>query len=77
MKNMIVLNTVSELRDLINKSGMPTFVNRVAFASDLLELARANGGYILIDETLGFWDDGGYINIDEMGYVVDDFAVCQ
>jgi hypothetical protein len=24
---------------------------------------------------LGFMDDGGWIEIDDMGYVVDDFAV--
>jgi hypothetical protein len=24
---------------------------------------------------LGFCDDGGFIQIDEMGYVVDDYAI--
>jgi hypothetical protein len=76
MENLIVLNTVAELRDLINTSGMDTFVNRVAFAGDLLETVRADGNEIQINEDLGFCDDGGYIQIDEMGYVVDDFAIC-
>ena len=76
MENLIVLNTVAELRDLINTSGMDTFVNRVAFASDLLETVRADGNEIQINEDLGFCDDGGYIRIDEIGYVVDDFAIC-
>lgn len=76
MQNMIVLNTVSELRDLLNNSGMDTFVNKVAFAGDLLERVRANGNEIAIDEDLGFCDDGGWIEIDEIGYVVNDFAIC-
>jgi hypothetical protein len=76
MKNMIVLNTVSELHDLIDNTSMDTFVNRVAFASDLLEKVRENDNVISIDEELGFCDDGGWIEIDEMGYVVKDFAIC-
>jgi hypothetical protein len=76
MENMIVINTVSELRDLINNTTMDTFVNRVAFAGDLLERVRANDNEIAIDEDLGFCDDGGFIQIDEMGYVVNDFAIC-
>lgn len=76
MKNMIVLNTVAELHDLINNTGMDTFVNRVAFAGDLLEKVRENDNVISIDEELGFMDDGGWIEIDEMGYVVKDFAIC-
>jgi hypothetical protein len=76
MENMIVLNTVAELHDLINNTGMDTFVNRVAFASDLLEKVRENDNVISIDEELGFMDDGGWIEIDEMGYVVKDFAIC-
>ena len=76
MKNMIVLNTKAELIDLINNTEMSTFVNRVAFAMDLLEFARDNDNQVCIDETLGFCDDGGWIEIDEMGYVVKDFAIC-
>jgi len=76
MENMIVLNTKSELVDLINNTEMTTFVGRVAFAMDLLDMVRVNGNEIAIDHDLGFCDDGGFIQIDEMGYVVDDFGIC-
>lgn len=76
MRNTIVLNTVAELVELLNTTEMDTFVNNVAFASDLLEKVRANDNEIAIDEELGFMDDGGFIQIDEMGYVVNDFAIC-
>jgi hypothetical protein len=71
--NMIVLNTVSELTEFLNKTTLDTLVNRVAFASDLLEKVRQDEhNQINIDEEIGFMDDGGWIEIDEMGYVVDD-----
>ena len=76
MRNMIVVNTVGELRDLINNTSMDTFVNNVAFAGDLLDRVRENDNVISIDDELGFCDDGGWIEIDEMGYVVADFAIC-
>lgn len=76
MENTIVLNTKAELIELIDNTTLTTFVNRVAFAMDLLDYARANDNEICIDESLGFMDDGGYIRIDEMGYVVEDFAIC-
>jgi hypothetical protein len=73
MKNMIVLNTVAELRDFLNHNDSSTLVGRVAFASDLLEKARINGyNQITIDDELGFMDDGGWIEVDEVGYVVED-----
>lgn len=75
MRNLIVLNTIAELADLINNTRMDTFVNNVAFAGDLLDHVRANGNQIAIDEELGFCDDGGWIEVDEMGYVVEDFAI--
>lgn len=75
MRNMIVLNTVSELIALIDNTTMSTFVGKVAFAGDLLYTVRASGNEISIDHELGFWDDGGYIRIDDDGYVVDDFAI--
>jgi len=76
MENMIVLNTVAELKDFLNNNThLYTLVNRVAFASDLLERVRANDNMIEIDENLGFADDGGWIEIDEIGYVVNDFAI--
>jgi hypothetical protein len=71
--NMIVLNTVSELTELLNRGSLDTLVNRVAFAGDLLEKVRENGyNQICIDGEIGFLDDGGWIEIDEMGYVVDE-----
>jgi hypothetical protein len=73
MRNMIVLNTVAELVELLNRGSLDTFVNNVAFAGDLLEKARVNGyNQICIDDELGFMDDGGWIEVDEMGYVVDE-----
>ena len=73
MKNMIVLNTVSELTELLNRGSMETLVNQVAFAGDLLEKVRESEyNQICIDEEIGFRDDGGWIEIDEMGYVVDE-----
>ena len=76
MENMIVLNTVAELREFLDNTGLDTLVGRVAFASDLLEKVRENEhNQICIDEELGFMDDGGWIEVDEVGYVVDDFAI--
>jgi hypothetical protein len=72
MENMIVLNTVADLAALLN-SGLDTLINRVAFAGDLLARVRESGhDGIAIDEDLGFCDDGGWIGIDEMGYVVNE-----
>lgn len=76
MTNLIVLNTVAELTSLIDTTNLDTFVNRVAFAGDLLDHVRANNNEIAIDEELGFCDDGGWIRIDNDGYVVEDFAIC-
>ncbi len=73
MDNLIVLNTVAELTEFLNRNTLDTLVNRVAFAGDLLAHVRSNDGDgIAIDEEIGFCDDGGYIGIDEMGYVVSD-----
>ena len=76
MRNMIVLNTKAELVELLNTTEMTTFVGNVAFAMDLLEMVRANDNLIEINEDVGRCDDGGWIEIDEMGYVVSDFAIC-
>jgi hypothetical protein len=71
MENLIVLNTVAELTSFLNHNDLPSIVNRVAFAGDLLN--RVNEfNQINIDEEIGFCDDGGWIEVDEMGYVVDD-----
>jgi hypothetical protein len=76
MENLIVLNTVAELIEFLDNTSLSTLVGRVAFASDLLDHVRASGyNQIAIDDELGFMDDGGWIEIDDMGYVVDDFAV--
>lgn len=73
MENLIVLNTVAELTELLNTGSLDTLVNRVAFAGDLLTRARESGhNQICIDEEIGFLDDGGWIEVDEMGYVVDE-----
>lgn len=73
---MIVLNTKAELVELLDTTEMTTFVGNVAFAMDLLEMVRSNENVIEIDENLGRCDDGGWIEIDEDGYVVSDFAIC-
>jgi hypothetical protein len=72
MSNLIVLNTKAELIEFLEKNTLHTLVNRVAFAMDLLEMVRANDNLVEIDEQLGFCDDGGWIEIDNMGYVVSD-----
>jgi hypothetical protein len=73
MNNLIVLNTVAELTEFLNINTLDTLVNRVAFAGDLLAIVRESGyDGIAIDEEIGFCDDGGWIGIDEMGYVVSD-----
>lgn len=73
MENLIVLNTVAELTEFLRKTTLDTLANRVAFASDLLEKVRENGtNRICINEDIGFRDNGGWIEIDEIGYVVDD-----
>ena len=70
--NLIVLNTVAELTEFLNYTDLSTLVGRVAFGMDLLEKVRANDNTISIDEEIGFCDDGGWIEIDDMGYVVRD-----
>lgn len=72
---MITINTVAELRDLIDTTDMPTFVGMVTFAGELLTIVRENGNEIAIDDNLGFCDDGGFIQIDDAGCVVYDFAI--
>lgn len=76
MTNTIVLNTVGELVNFLNETSLTTLVDRVAFGMDLLDTVRANDNEIAIDNELGFMDDGGFIRIDDMGYVVEDFGIC-
>ena len=76
MTNTIVLNTIGELVNFLNETSLTTLVDRVAFGMDLLDTVRANDNEIAIDNELGFMDDGGFIRIDDMGYVVEDFGIC-
>ena len=70
---MITLNTVTELTEFLNNNDLPTLVGAVTFSGNLLALARENGfNQISIDEEIGFCDDGGWIEVDENGCVVDD-----
>jgi hypothetical protein len=69
MRNLIVFNTMSELVSFLSSNGPDTLVNVAAFGMDLLDYARENDNQIEIGE------DGGWIGIDEMGYVVEDFAI--
>lgn len=76
MRNLIVLNTVAELTEFLNNNTtLTTLVGSVAFASDLLDHVRANGNVINIDEEIGFCDDGGDIEVDDMGYVIRDLYI--
>lgn len=70
MTNLKVFNTMNELIDYLSENDVITLVNDAAFGFDLLDYARDNGNEIEIG-----WD-GGFIQIDEMGYVVADFAIC-
>jgi len=69
MRNLIVFNTMSELVGYLDNTGVDTLVNVAAFGLDLLDHARDNDNEIEIGE------DGGYIRIDDDGYVVEDFAI--
>jgi hypothetical protein len=69
MRNMIIFNTMSELVGFLSSADSATLVNVAAFGMDLLDLARSNENEIEIGE------DGGFIRIDEMGYVVEEFAI--
>jgi hypothetical protein len=66
---MMIFNTMAELVDFLSSADSATLVNVAAFGMDLLDLARSNGNEIEIGE------DGGFIRIDEMGYVVEEFAI--
>ena len=70
MQSLKVFNTMNELIDYLSENDVLTLVGYAAFGLDLLDHARNNGNEIEIG-----WD-GGFIQIDEMGYVVADFAIC-
>jgi hypothetical protein len=68
-KNLLVFNTRRELLDYIDTVGPTTLVAAAAFAGDLLESVRHNDNVFEIVDPV---DDGCWIEIDEMGYVVAD-----
>ena len=70
MRNMIIFNTMNELVGFLSSNSPSTLVNVAAFGMDLLDYARNN------DNEIEIGNDGGFIQIDEMGYVVADFAIC-
>ena len=70
MKNLKVFNTLNELIDYLSENDVITLVGDAAFGLDLLDYARNN------DNEIEIGNDGGFIQIDEMGYVVADFAIC-
>lgn len=69
MNALKVFNTMNELVNYLNNTGADTLVNVAAFGLDLLDLARDN------DNEIEIGNDGGWIRIDEDGYVVEDFAI--
>jgi hypothetical protein len=68
--NQMVFITVSELNEYLQNHDAHTLVNRAVFGGDLLEKVRANDNIFEITEPV---DDGEWIEIDEMGYVITDF----
>ncbi len=70
---MITLNTRNELTDLLNNGDYHTLVGVVRFGGELLaEVFDGEYNQISIDHELGFMDDGGWIEIDDNGNVIED-----
>lgn len=69
MNAIKVFNTMNELVSYLDNTGVATLVNVAAFGLDLLDFARDN------DNEIEIGNDGGWIRIDEDGYVVEDFAI--
>jgi len=69
MRNLLVFNTIDELLDYLNENEVETLVGDAAFGLDLLDFARANDNEVEIGR------DGGFLQIDEMGYVIRDFCL--
>ena len=71
---MITLNTLNDLTNFLNHTDLSTLVGAVRFDGDLLRHVIENGcgNQISIDHELGFLDDGGWIEVDDNGIVVDD-----
>jgi hypothetical protein len=69
MNALKVFNTMNELVSYLDNTGSATLVNVAAFGLDLLDYARDNGNEIEIG------NDGGWIRVDDDGYVVEDYAI--
>ena len=70
---MITVKTRNELSDLLNNNDSHTLVGVVRFGGVLLaEVFDGEYNQISIDHELGFMDDGGWIEIDFNGYVIED-----
>jgi hypothetical protein len=70
---MITVNTRNELSDLLNHNELPTLVGAVRFGGELLaEVFDGEYNQISIDHELDFCDDGGWIEIDAHGNVIED-----
>ena len=70
---MITVNTRNELTDLLNNNDRWTLVGVVRFGGELLaEVFDGECNQISIDEELGFMDDGGWIEVDASGNVIED-----
>lgn len=69
MKNLLVFNTMDELLDYLNENEVDTLVGDAAFGLDLLDFARENDNEVEIGR------DGGFLQIDEIGYVIRDFCL--
>ena len=67
--NLLVFNTAAELNEYLDSVGPDTLVGLAAFAGDLLESVRSNDNVFNVTYLV---DDGEWIEVDEMGYVVAD-----
>jgi len=69
----MTVNTRNELTDLLNSGDYHTLVGMVRFGGELLaEVFDGEYNQISIDHELGFYDDGGWIEIDVHGNVIED-----
>jgi len=69
-ENMLVFITVAELNDYLQNHDVDTLVDRAAFGLDLLDTVRDNENVFQIVDPV---DDGRWIEIDDDGYVVNDY----
>ena len=70
---MITLNTINDLTNFLNNNELPTLVGAVRFDGELLRHVLDSGYHqIGIDHEIGFCDDGGWIEIDDNGNVIED-----